>query len=341
MKQKDESKSRLKSIQKSSGRHFFRSLRRIFRYGFIGFFRNIWLSITATIVTTLTLVLLFATIIASLVLSNTADVMRDKIDITIFFKPGTSADVLSEMSVTMLADSNVKQLSYSTSEEEYEKFLEEAKSSDNKALLIALEDDEDGLMKETFLKQLQATMRIKVHHAEDLSSIKKIVAEDELFVANLDTEREPTYNSNDLAISTITSWANIATKGGIALCGLFLVISILVIFNTIRMAIYSRAEEIYMEKLVGADNFFIRGPFLVEAMASGILAGLFAGGLGILIFNLAEPQLKSYDIAVGNIDTFLAEPLNVVLVFLALVGTGMIVTLISSRLAVHKYLKRV
>lgn len=333
---KQKTTNRLKSMIKNSNHHLMRNVGRIFKYGVIGFGRNIWLSITATIVTTLTLVLLLATIIAALVLNSTADAMREKIDISIFFEPGTTKTVLASMATTMKKDDNVKNVEYSTSEEEVEKQIQEAKDKNDQNLITAYE----MLGNDFLMKKFPAVMRVKVYDTGYLESIKRIVNNDEEFKEHLSKDKSPTYDANSSTISTISSWADIATKGGIALSILFLVISTLVIFNTIRMAIFSRSEEIYMEKLVGADNSFIRGPFLVEAMMSGIFAGFIAGGIGLFGYNALAPKLQAYEIKVEVINSFLAEPKNIILMFLALVGTGMIITLLSSRFAVHKYLKK-
>ena len=286
---------------------------------------------------TLTLILLFITVIASIILSSTADRMRDKIDITIFFKPGTEVAALQEMTDIVKKDSNVKSAEYSTSDQEYAKVIDDTKKTGDAALLATLNDDD---MKEAMLKSMQSTLRIKVYNADRLDNIKNIVTTNTTFKDNLDPKREPTYNTNNTAIETIASWANIAKTGGFALSGVFLAISILVIFNTISMAIYSRSEEIYMEKLVGADNHFVRGPFLVEAMISGILAGVFATILGFLIFGFAAPKLTSYDIDVSEIGKIIYSP-NYLLVSLALILLGIIIAFTSSRLAVSKYLKKV
>lgn len=324
-------------MSKNSRGNFLRNNLRILKYGVIGYGRNIWLSITSTFVMTLTLILLFITVIASIILSSTADRMRDKIDITIFFKPGTEVAALQEMTDIVKKDSNVKSAEYSTSDQEYAKVIDDTKKTGDAALLATLNDDD---MKEAMLKSMQSTLRIKVYNADRLDNIKNIVTTNTTFKDNLDPKREPTYNTNNTAIETIASWANIAKTGGFALSGVFLVISILVIFNTIRMAIYSRSEEIYMEKLVGADNHFVRGPFLVEAMISGILAGVFASILGFLIFGFAAPKLTSYDIDVSEIGKIIYSP-NYLLVSLALIFLGIIIAFTSSRLAVSKYLKKV
>ena len=336
-KTKNNTLDRLKTMSKNSRGNLMRNNLRILKYGVIGYGRNIWLSITSTFVMTLTLILLFVTIIASIILSSTADRMRDKIDITIFFRPGTEISTLQEMTDIIKKDSNVKSAEYSTSEQEYEKFVEETKKTGDVALLATLNDDE---MKEVMLKSMQSTIRVKVYNADRLDNIKDIVNMNATFRENIDTKKEPTYNTNDTAIETIASWSNIAKTGGFALSGIFLIISILVIFNTIRMAIYSRSEEIYMEKLVGADNHFVRGPFLVEAMISGILAGVFSTIIGFLLFGFAAPKLTSYDIDISEISKVIYSP-KMCLIALSLIFLGMIIAFSSSRLAVSKYLKRV
>ena len=82
-------KKHLNAMSKNSKLHRLRTTRRIIKYGTISFTRNVWLSIAATLVMTITLIILFATAITSVILSSTADDMREKIDITIFFKPNT------------------------------------------------------------------------------------------------------------------------------------------------------------------------------------------------------------------------------------------------------------
>lgn len=326
-------KDRLKTMTKNGHSHRLRTFSRILKYGSSGFKRNIWLSVAATLVMTFTLVILFVTVIASIVLSSTATAMREKIDITIFFKPGTDLITLEHMAETMRADENVREVEVSTTEEEYERFLEETEN--DKELMATLADEE---MREIMLKSMQSTMRVKVYDTDKLDSVKYIVSTDEVFVENLDTEKAPTYSTNDTAISTITSWANIARNGGLALSALFLIISILVIFNTIRMAIFSRREEIYMEKLVGADNQFIRGPFLVEAAMSGILAGVIASILSYAGYRFLAPKLADYDIDISAVSSVLESNWLIGVFFLMLL-VGSIIGLLSSRLAVRKYLK--
>ena len=333
--EKQLTKKNLKTLTKNGRTKKARSVRRVVKYGAINFGRNIWLSTAATLVMTITLLALSITLVASVVLSETATTMRDKIDITLFFKPGTGKETLEVLKEVMANDPNVKSIETRTSEEEYANFLEENK--DNELLIETLEDPTMD-MRSTMISTMQSTMRLKVYDTENLDSIKNTVASDINFVKNLDETVEPTYDVNQAEIATITRWANIATTGGIVLSAVFVVISILVIFNTIRMAIFSRREEIYMMKLVGADGYFIRGPFLVEAQFSGLVSGLLAAGLGYLGFHFLEPRLAKYGINIDTVSNIL-ESNKIILVILAMIVVGMFIGTLSARLAIQKYLR--
>lgn len=331
--QKLKTKKSLKTMQKNRSRHVMREKARIMKYGTKGFGRNIWLSTAATVVMAITLIILFITVVASVILTNTAEMMKDKIDITIYFKPNISQEALEKLAGIMEADENVKNVETSTSKEEYEKFLTENKASDD--ILGILDDEMSTLM----IDKMQSTMRIKVYDVDNLDSIKTIVDEDETFKIYTDKEKAPTYDVNRVEIATITSWARIARTGGVILALVFLVISVLIIFSTIRMAIFSRREEIYMMKLVGADKGFIRGPFLVEAEICGVIAGVVAGIVSFLGFKLISPKLESYGINVEQINNVL-DSNQLILVFLIFMIAGIIIGRISARLAVSKYLHK-
>ena len=332
-KLKKVSKKSLKTMQKTRKRHVVRERARIVKYGTRGFSRNIWLSTAATVVMSVTLIILFVTVVASVILTNTAEMMKDKIDITIYFKPTTSQQNLDKLSTEIKKDSNVKSVETSTAEQEYEKFLIE--NGDSEEILNILDDEMTKMM----IAKMQATMRIKVHNIDNLDSIKNMVENDELFKQFADEEMPPTYDVNRAEINTITSWARMARTGGIILAAVFLVISILIIFSTIRMAIFSRREEIYMMKLVGADRSFIRGPFLIEAEICGVIAGVAAATISYFGFRFLSPRLANYGINVDTINGVL-ESNQLIIVFLVFIAAGVIIGRVSAWLAVSRYLHK-
>lgn len=331
-KLKQVSKKSLRTMRKNRKRHIVREKVRVVKYGTKGFSRNIWLSMAATVVMAITLIILFVTVVASVILTNTAQLMKDKIDITIYFKPGLTEETLNSLTEIMESNDNVKSIEVSSSEQEYEKLLEENKDKYN--LVNLFDGDQDVLMDE-----LNSTMRIKVYDIDNLDSLKAVVEKQEGFAEYVDDKRPPTYDVNRAEINTITSWASIARTSGIVLAIVFLVISILIIFSTIRMAIFSRREEIYMMKLVGADKSFIRGPFLIEAELCGIIAGVVAGLVSYFGFIKLAPKLAGYGIDVSSISSIMQSQ-QVVLVFLTFIAVGVLIGRVSARLAVSKYLHK-
>ncbi|MBQ9029524.1 permease-like cell division protein FtsX [Candidatus Saccharibacteria bacterium] len=333
-KQIKTTKKNLRTMSRNGRSHRARSAARVMKYGAVSFARNIWLSIASTLVMTITILIILVTFMASAVLSSTAQTLREKIDVTIFLKPGTSTQVLAEMSEELKKDPNVRSISTSTSEEVYDKFI--AENQDDEVLMKAVSDEE---MRQLMIEAMQATIRIKVHDIDNTEGIENIVENSKLFTDNIDPAYPPTYDSNRNEIDTINTWADIANKTGWVLSAIFVVISILVIFNTIRMAIFSRREEIYMMRLVGADKFFTRGPFIVESQISGVLAGLIATTLAYVGYRLIAPGLKSYGIDISKISD-IAESQKLVVVYICACLIGMLIGALSAQLAIKKYLTR-
>jgi cell division transport system permease protein len=128
-----------------------------------------------------------------------------------------------------------------------------------------------------------------------------------------------------------------AERAGLIASVIFIAISSLIVFNTIRMAIFNRRDEIQMMKLIGADRSFIRGPFIVEAVVYGMIAAVVATGLGVALLYASKSTLLNYQIAVNG-------TLNLITVYSAFVLLGMIalgsvIGIISSLLATRRYLK--
>ncbi|MBQ8991881.1 permease-like cell division protein FtsX [Candidatus Saccharibacteria bacterium] len=328
-------KKNLRTMSRNGKAHKARSTVRIVRYGAVGFARNVWLSVASTVVMTITILIMITTLVASAIFSSTADTfLREKVDITIFLKPRTSASVMKEMTTALMEDKNVRQVVATTSEEVFEKYLEE--NQDNKMLMKTLSEEE---MKNLAISAMQASLRIKVYNLEDTSGIERIVSENPLFVDNLDPNYPPNYDTNRKEIETINNVAGVINRIGWILSAIFIAISILVIFNTIQMAIFSRREEIYMMRLVGADKTFIRGPFIVESQISGIIAGLLASTAAYFGYKAIAPGLVDCGVDVSKISN-IVESEKLVLVYLCSCLVGMLIGALSAQLAIKKYLTK-
>lgn len=307
---------------------------RIFRYGVRNFTRNAWLTVAATAVMTITLLIIFATMVISQMLNSTVLSLREKIDISIYFNPETSDDTLRNLKGKMQLVENVRSVSVSSGQSEYNSYVNQIKDDPEKMKALTTLAESGIEPADNF----PAVMHVKVNNLNSLDSIKTAVNEDPQIQKWLSPKRAPSYAGDQQdTINRIANWANFAQRAGFIAGTIFLVISILVIFNTIRMAIFSRRDEIEMMKSVGADSHFIRGPFLIEAEMYGFLAALVATALGYLLFIWIAPSLESYGVDVTEVHRLLID--WVFLITVAMVAAGAAIGYISARLAVRKYLK--
>jgi len=305
---------------------------RIMRYGFRNFSRNAWLTVAATAVMTITLLIIFATAMASSMLSETIKSQREKMDISLYFKYNISDDTLRNLAGRLRVIPNVSSTDISNSDQEYNKAVEANKN--DKAYMDALSlaaANGDGM-------QLPAVIHVKLINTDDRSAVDDLVAHDSQFQEWIDKN----HTSSDEAatrentVKRLSDIMTFARQIGFGAAAIFVVISVLIIFNTIRMAIFSRREEIDMMKAIGADHHFIRGPFLVEAELYGVIAAVLATSIGYLVMIKVMPSLGRY-IEVSKTESLATEWFWLIL--LVMVALGLIIGSVSARLAVRRYLK--
>ena len=300
---------------------------RMCRYGVNNFSRNAWLTVAATVVMTITLLIIFVTVFAQNVLADTTTEVGRKIDRSIYLKSGTTENQVK----TILADlrnlSNVDTVQFISSEKGKEAFANEHKG--NAGTLNALVEAEN---------QIPATIRIALKDVNNTSQLVDFVNNSKSLKQYADSSRQPTFmGQRKSATDTIASWTRAAQQLGIGASILFAGISMLIIFNTIRMAIFNRKDEIEMMKLIGADKGFIRGPFVVEAIVYGFIAAVLATILGFVLIYAMKDKLVAYGVAVQPTIDFLTAYVGFVL--LAMIIAGALVGTISSLLATRRYLK--
>ena len=300
---------------------------RMLRYGVNNFTRNAWLTVAATAIMTITLFVIFVSLVAHDVLTNTVDDLRDKVTMSIYLKTDATAENVETIATSARALSNVTGVSIVTPEQARDNFIDQNK--DNASTLDAIKLANN---------QFPWTLSIKVADINDTSQLSKFVADDKLVKENISKESPPSFAGDRRdAIEGIGRAANLAIQGGIAISIVFTSISMLIIFNTIRMAIFNRKEEIQMMKLIGAESSFIRGPFLVEAIVYGFFGALIASGLGYALFIAVAPSLEEAAISVG-------PTMELLTIYAGFIGLGMIVAgaiigVVSSLLATRRYLK--
>lgn len=313
--------------QQKRGRRRWLTFVRMCRYGVNNFSRNAWLTIAATAVMTITLLIIFITIAARQTLVSSIDDIRDKVDMSIYLKTETSDEDVSTILSGVNNLETVTRVNYVSPEEARELFA--AENSADADTLNALNEASN---------KFPGTVRVKLVDINDTQELQNYVNSDPTLQANIDPDREPSFaGERRSAIQNIGKAVSFADRVGLGASIVFVTISSLIVFNTIRMAIFNRRAEIEMMKLIGADKGFIRGPFIVEAIVYGFIAALIATGIGMAGLFSVKGKLLEYGVAVSPTIDFAVTYIGFVL--LGMIAMGAIIGVVSSLLATRRYLK--
>ena len=340
MRRNSDSKSNIARLRMSQGLdRKFLMWRRTVKYGAINFVRNGWLSLAAIAVMTFTLLTVFLAGAATVALNDTVQETKvNKMDLALYIKPDTPKEVQDELKITLEENSNVQWVDIKSKED----------SVANLEKSGAIDDETEGLIAESGVG-LADILPVEVSiHVEDIYQIddlrELIDSEGSKFKNWQDPnsyEKQFWHGESQKTVQSVASLANTVQLVGFILGSVFLAITILVIFNTIRLAIFARKDEIEMEKLIGAERSYVRGPFLVEAELYGIISGIIAAiVLYVLIFSMFPAVMTGQGDAGGmKIDMLHNLMVNwSVLVVLGIMLTGILIGNLSARLAVRKYL---
>ncbi len=301
---------------------------RMCRYAVDNFSRNIWLTIAATAVMAVTLLIIFSTMVARNVLIETVEFISSRVDMSMYLRGDAPEEKVLELKSRVSKLENVTAVRYISSAEARAQQAEQSKQ------------DQDTLeaIKEASNK-MPATLRINLEDINNTAPLVDFAANDTLYKELRDPSKQPSFEGSkqQQTLGRIGSWVRLAEIGGAIATLVFVIISSLVVFNTIRMAIFNRKDEIHMMKLIGAERSFIRGPFLIEAMFYSFIAAAVATIAGYaLIFSLRE-SLDKYEIPIAGTLNILTSYAWVVV--LAMIGVGSVIGVASSYIATRKYLK--
>lgn len=297
---------------------------RMCRYGVNNFTRNAWLTIAATAVMTITLLIIFVTVVAGNILKDSISEMQKRIDLTIYVRTNISVKDVDLIKTNLKKLSNTESVEYISPEKGHD-ILARANKEDNTALR-AIEESTN---------RLPGSFNITLKNINDTSQLRKFVETDTVYLAN--RERKPSFVKKRDTIQRLVDWSNVGRRVGGIMSAIFVVISSLIIFNTIRMAIFSRKDEIEMMKLIGADKSFIRGPFVVEAIVYGFISGIIATVVGVIIMYMLKDSLVNFGVVVIPTINLMINFAG--LVVLAMVVSGGVIGTISALLATRRYLK--
>lgn len=314
----------------------FTHLKRIIRTGFINFWRNGFLSFSAVVVISLSLSIFGALIFSSAFGRALITEVKNKVDINVYFNLDSQESDIFALRKTIEALPEVQKVEYISREQALTDFKEKWK--DNGFIMQGLE--------EIGSNPFPAVLNIKAKEPSQYAGIASFLEGKNSSQNGNDIVDKINYNQNKLIIERLGRIIPAIEKSGAIVAILFVIVAIVMVFNTIRLIIFTAREEISVMRLVGASNFYIRGPFVVSGIMYGIFSAMFTllvlGGFAYysdsMLIKFAGSQNISDLASFSNV--FLSYFVqNFGQIFGIIMGAGIILGAISSYMAVRRYLR--
>ncbi|MBI2099085.1 ABC transporter permease [Candidatus Uhrbacteria bacterium] len=297
---------------------------RVFKFAGQNFRRNIWLSLATTSIMTLTLIsvnLLFA---LNVIGAKAIKMVEDRVDVIVYFKTDISDDIVLSARTFLMDRKAVKDVQFVGRDLALQKFRERHK--DDPAILASL--DEVGA------NPLGASLIVKASDPKEYEAILSSLDNP----AYKDAILEKSFEDHRTLIEKLTSVTAKLKRSALALSLIFALIVMLIVVNSVRVAIYTRREEIGIMKLVGASDWFVRAPFLIEAAFAGVLAMFAAVAIVLPAVGALQPFLAKF-FGSGAIDLAFYFRQNGLVIFGAQLSGAILLPMGIAGMAVGRYLK--
>lgn len=294
---------------------------RISKTAFVSLWRNRWLSLAATLIMVLTLITISIFLALLVVTNKTTQSLKEKADMTVYFNDTTTKDQIFAIQNILLSRSDVKNAEYVSKEQALELWRNRAGNEEIKNVISESDNP------------LPRSLEIKTENPEDLEAINRYLSSDDY----KPMIKKISYEVNKNLIERLVKITNFIKIVGYSLSGIFVLVSVLIILNTIRLTIFARSEEIEIMKLVGGGDWYVRGPFVIEGISYGILGAI---GSSILLYfssNLSIPQAEKFLELENFGNSYLG--INMTLMALLQFCIGVILGGFCSILAIRKHLK--
>lgn len=300
----------------------FTYIKRILRTFWQGIVRNKSLFFACVLMMTLSLIIFSTTIIFRGISLKLVNLLKDKMDLSLYLEKDLPEEDILKIRDELLKLNEVEKIEYVSQEEALKTFKERNKT--NRILQKVLEELGEN--------PLSASLNIKAKDTKDyqliINYIENSSFKDKLIDINL--------YENQKIIERLDRLTTAFQLISVLVISVLVILSIIITFNTIRMAIYSLRQEIEIMKLVGASLWFIRGPFLIQGIFQGLVASFIALLVVIPLFFWLGPKIENFAPEIQLYSYFWSNFLNL---FLYQTIFGVALGLVSSYWAVNKYLK--
>lgn len=281
---------------------------------YTSFKRNIWMTLASIFTVVLSLFILGFFSIVILNLNKMADTLESQVQISVYLKDDLSQEEIDETKETLSKIEGLQDIKFTTREEAMEKFKK--RLGDQQFLLDALDDT----------NPLPDSFSLTVTSPQQVKTIADTVVA-------LDSVESASY-SQDI-INHLFNLTHLIRLIGVALIILLTGAAIFIISNTIRLTVFARRKEIAIMKYVGATDWFIRWPFLLE----GICLGFIGGGLATIFLYIVYNQVTQEIYEAMAFFPLIPQHPFIDYISLAILVAGIIIGALGSTISLKRFLK--
>jgi cell division transport system permease protein len=298
------------------------TLGRTIKSGWVNFLRNGYLSVAAVSVMLLSLFTVSSLFIIVLTANNVLENMQEKVNVSVFFKASVSEDSILKAKQDLGNFSEIKSVEYVTKEQALENFKKN--SANEPTILQSLDEIGDN--------PLLSYLVIQANDPNQYELVGQYLQN----ASFKDDISRINYGKNKEVIDRLNSIVAEVRKIGLGVAGLFSLISLLIISNTVRITIYTHRKEVEVMRLVGASNTYIRLPFIFEGIIYGFVASVISMLLLFVVLKSAQGFTNHLIPSVSMLSLYYS---NFALIFGMQVLVGAFLGTLSSWFAIRKYLK--
>ena len=305
------------------------SFERVIKTGFVNFFRNAWLAIAAIAVMVITLSIVLFSVIANATFANTINQITERIDVSVYLVDAVSANDQQREDLIIQIEQldSVKSVTYVSKDEALARYKNQNK--DNLDLLVAISQTDNPL---------PASLQIKPVNPDNIEPIRQFLEQPD--IKAMQAEQTSYSGDRKQAIDKIGTATTFIRRAGVVGVVVLALISVLIIFNTIRMAIFNRRDELTIMRLLGASTWYIRGPFVVETVFYGVISAIISVLLCSIVFSVQSNAFNASTLGLLDIQyasDYFAEHFWTILAIQLTIG--ILIGAVSSIIATRRYLK--
>jgi cell division transport system permease protein len=294
---------------------------RIIKFSFQDIARNIWLSIVTITILLIALFSINTLLTVRAVSDNAVNAVKEKIDISLYLKSNSAEREILSLQERINGLPEVKSVEYTSKQEALDSFR--MRYSDNQEILQAL--------RELGTNPLSPSLSIIPTDLDNAANLINILRQiDSSIIESRD------FTDNSVIVTKIQNITERINEVGLIIIIIFVLTSLLVVYNSIRVAVYTHKREIEIMRLVGASNFFIYMPFLFSAFIYALISTMIMIAIFYPFLTLFQPYLEVF-LAGYNVNLLNYFVYNFWPIFGAQFGVIFFITLVASFYAVRKY----